>query len=149
MITTKATMEPQENASLADMRILIVEDIFEAMNLLRTMLHDLGITQVFTAKDGKEALDFLGEFDEEIDLIICDWNMPRMTGLELLRQVRTVDPDTPFLMVTGIADRDSVVTAKSAGVTGYIVKPYSSVQLAKKISAVKRFIDARKMHQHA
>lgn len=49
-------------------------------------------------------------------------------------------------MVTGIADRDSAVMAMSAGVTGYIVKPYSSVQLAKKISAVKRFIDARKMH---
>jgi two-component system, chemotaxis family, chemotaxis protein CheY len=142
----RATKELQETAIFVGMRILIVEDIFEAMNLLRTMLHDLGITQVFTAKDGKEALDFLGEFDEEIDLIICDWNMPRMTGLELLRQVRTVDPDTPFLMVTGISDRDSVVTAKSAGVTGYIVKPYSSVQLAKKLTAVKRYIDARKMH---
>jgi two-component system, chemotaxis family, chemotaxis protein CheY len=141
----RATKELQETAIFVGMRVLIVEDIFEAMNLLRTMLHDLGITQVFTAKDGKEALDFLGEFDEEIDLIICDWNMPRMTGLELLRQVRTVDPDTPFLMVTGISDRDSVVTAKSAGVTGYIVKPYSSVQLAKKLTAVKRFIDARKM----
>jgi len=139
-----AAMELQNVVEFGGMRVLIVEDIFEAMNLLRTMLHDLGITQVFTAKDGKEALDFLGEFDEEIDMIICDWNMPRMTGLELLNQVRTVDPDIPFLMVTGIADRDSVVAAKSAGVTGYIVKPYSSVQLSKKLSAVKRFIEARK-----
>jgi two-component system, chemotaxis family, chemotaxis protein CheY len=130
-------------ASFTGMRILIVEDIFEAMNLLRSMLHDLGVTQVFTAKDGKEALDFLGEFDEGVDLIICDWNMPRMTGLELLRQLRTADPDTPFLMVTGIADRDSVVAAKSAGVTGYVIKPYSSVQLSKKISAVQRFVQAR------
>lgn len=143
----RATKDLQNPAVFADMRLLIVEDIFEAMNLLRTMLHDLGITQVFTAKDGKEALDFLGEFDEEVDLIICDWNMPRMTGLELLRQVRTVNPEIPFLMVTGIADRDSVITAKSAGVTGYIVKPYSSIQLAKKISTVRRFIDARKMQQ--
>jgi CheY-like chemotaxis protein len=132
-----------ETIELQSLRILIVEDIFEALNLLRSMVHDLGVTQIYTAKDGKEALDFLGECDDDIDLIICDWNMPRMSGLDLLRQVRTVDPDVPFLMVTGMADRDSVVAAKSSGVTGYIVKPYSAGQLGKKLTAVRRFLEAR------
>ena len=61
-----------------EMRVLVVEDNFEAMNLLKHMLTSMGIAQAFTAKDGKEALDFLGMCDDLIDLVICDWNMPKL-----------------------------------------------------------------------
>ncbi len=118
--------------SLSDLTVLAVDDVKEALDLLRLMLKDIGVNQTFTASDGKEALDFLGECENMIHVIICDWNMPRVTGLEILRQVRTVDPDIPFLMATGVSDNESVVVAKSDGVTGYLVKPYSTDQLGKK-----------------
>ena len=71
-----------------------------------------------------------------MNLIICDWNMPNMNGVELLRQLRTVDPDMPFLMVTGRTDIESVVEAKSSGVTAYISKPFSSQQLEAKLRII-------------
>ncbi len=129
--------------SIEELRILVVEDSFEAMNLVKGMLTDLGIHEVYTAKDGVEALDFLGSCDDLIDLVLCDWNMPRMTGVEVLRQVRTVDADMPFVMVTGAADQRSVVEAKGSGVTAYLVKPYSANELAKKLSLVARMLRAR------
>ena len=129
--------------SIEGLRILVVEDSFEAMNLIKGMLADLGIHEVYTAKDGVEALDFLGSCDDLIDVVLCDWNMPRMTGVEVLRQVRTVDPDMPFVMVTGAADQRSVVEAKGSGVTAYLVKPYSANELAKKLGLVARMLRAR------
>ena len=129
---------------LKDLRVLVVEDSFQAVALIRTMLSDFGITQIYTAKDGKEALDFLGTCDELIDVVMCDWNMPRMSGLEVLRQVRTVDPDMPFLMVTGAADPDSVLAAKSNGVTAYIAKPFSANVLKKKLNVVARLLSVRR-----
>ena len=118
---------------LEDTKVLLVEDQHESRALLRNMLIELGITQIFDAPDGRQALDFLDNAFDFIDIIICDWNMPHMTGVELLRQLRTVDPDMPFLMVTGRADMDSVVEAKSSGVTGYIRKPFSTTQLEAKL----------------
>lgn len=130
-------------APLGELRILAVEDNFNALNLLRTMLADIGINQVFTAKDGKEALDFLGAADDMIDVVLCDWKMPRMSGLEVLQQIRTVDPDMPFIMVTGNADKESVLAAKNVGVTSYISKPYSGKQLEKKLRAISRLVSIR------
>ena len=129
---------------LKELRVLVVEDSFQTIALIRTMLSDFGITQIYTAKDGKEALDFLGTCDELIDVVMCDWNMPRMSGLEVLRQVRTVDPDMPFLMVTGAADPDSVLAAKSNGVTAYVAKPFSANVLKKKLNVVARLLGVRR-----
>lgn len=129
--------------SLSELRVLAVEDNFTALTLLRTMLADIGVNQVFTAKDGKEALDFLGAADDMIDIVLCDWKMPRMTGLDLLQQVRTVDPDIPFIMITGNADRESIMAAKNVGVTSYIAKPYSSKHLEKKLRALSRIVALR------
>lgn len=126
--------------SLGDLTVLAVDDVKEARDLLRLMLKDIGVNQIFTASDGKEALDFLSECETMINVIICDWNMPRVTGLEILRQVRTVDPDIPFLMATGVSDTESVEVAKGDGVTGYLVKPYSAEQLEKKLKFILRIL---------
>ncbi len=123
---------------VTDLKVLAVEDSNEAMNLMRNMLKEIGINQVYTSKDGKEALDFLGACDDLIDVVIADWHMPRMTGVELLKQLRTADPDLPFLLITGAADFDSVIEAKSSGVTGFIKKPYSAVELQRKLKVVAR-----------
>jgi CheY-like chemotaxis protein len=129
--------------NINDMSVLAVDDNSQARALIRETLKDLGIDQIFMAKDGREALDFLGNCDDMIHVIICDWNMPGMTGLEILRQVRTVDPDIPFMMLTGAVDMESVATAKNHGVTSYLAKPFSPAQLEKKLSQILRIVKLR------
>ncbi len=75
--------------------------------------------------------------------------MPRMSGLEVLKQIRTCDPDLPFIMVTGNAEQDAVVEAKSLGITGYIKKPFSADQLMKKLALVQRIVEHRAKSQSA
>jgi two-component system chemotaxis response regulator CheY len=124
------------SGQFADLKVLIVEDQAEARAMLRNMLAELGITQIFEAPDGREAMNFIDSAFDFINLIICDWNMPGMSGVELLRQLRTVDPSLPFLMVTGRSDMESVVEAKSSGVTAYIRKPFSPKQLEAKLRII-------------
>ena len=69
--------------------------------------------------------------------------MPKLSGLDVLRQIRTVDPDMPFIMITGAADSDSVIAAKTSGVTAYIAKPFSQDELKKKLKLILRLIIAR------
>ncbi|MBI3451731.1 MAG: response regulator [Rhodospirillales bacterium] len=125
-------------SNFSDLGVLVVDDESSVTRLLKMMLTDLGISQVFVARDGRDALKFLGEYSESVNIIICDWNMPRMSGLELLQQVRTADPDTMFLMLTGRNDIDSVKAARDFGVNGYLLKPFSAEQLRKKLTAYNR-----------
>lgn len=122
----------------SSLSILVVDDEASVTRLVRMMLKDLGITQVYMSKDGKEALGLLGDFGDDIDLVICDWNMPGCSGLELLKQVRTVDPRLPFLMLTARADVSSVKEARDFGVSDYLKKPFSAESLQKKILAQAR-----------
>jgi CheY-like chemotaxis protein len=122
---------------------LAVDDNFEALQLIRSYLREIPVAQVYTAKDGKEAMDFLGSCDDLVDVVLCDWNMPRVSGIDLLKQVRTVDPNMPFLMITGAADLASVTEAKAAGVSGYVAKPYSADQLRKKLLVIARVVAHR------
>ena len=128
---------------IRDLRVLAIDDSLEAVNLIRAMLQELGLNQVFISKDGKDALDFLGACDDLVNVILCDWNMPRLNGLELLRQVRSVNPDFPFIMVTGAADLNLVKEARANGVTGYILKPFSVRELEKKLRAIARLLASR------
>ncbi|MCK5284295.1 MAG: response regulator [Alphaproteobacteria bacterium] len=127
---------------LSDLKILLVEDQSEARAMMRNMLMEMGISQVFEAPDGRKALSFIDAAFDFVDLIICDWNMPEMNGVEFLRQLRTVDQDMPFLMVTGRSDMDSVVEAKSSGVTGYIRKPFSPAQFEAKVRIILQKVAA-------
>jgi two-component system chemotaxis response regulator CheY len=119
--------------SIADFVVLAVEDQTPALKVLQMSLKELGINQIFTAEDGYEALQFLGSCGDLVNIVICDWNMPKMTGIELLTQIRSVDPLVPFLMITGRADHESVMEAKVNGVSGFIAKPYSVDELEKKL----------------
>lgn len=128
-----------------NLKILVVEDDQNTMLLIKRMLLDLGVVHVYTCRDGVEALKLLGSFDGQdlINLVLCDWKMPNMSGIEVLKQIRTCDPDLPFLMVTGQSDVDSVVEAKAYAVTAYIKKPFSMEELRKKLRIVRRMIKAR------
>jgi two-component system chemotaxis response regulator CheY len=122
--------------NLAELGIMIVDDQQAARGMLKKMLKELQIHQVFEASNGREALKLLDSAPDMINLILCDWNMANVSGIELLRQVRSVRSEVPFLMVTGRADRESVLEAKDAGVSGYISKPFSQIQLEAKIRVV-------------
>jgi two-component system, chemotaxis family, chemotaxis protein CheY len=119
--------------NLAELGIMIVDDQQAARSMLKKMLKEIQIHQVFEASNGREALRLLDSAPDMISLILCDWNMANVSGIELLRQVRSVRSEVPFLMVTGRADKESVLEAKEAGVSGYISKPYSQAQLEAKI----------------
>lgn len=139
-------MAPADGVSFDCLKVLLVEDNFQALNLAKEMLTAMGVTQIYTARNGTEALEFMGAFDDDdmINVVLCDWKMPGMSGLDLLQQIRTADPDIPFLMITGTADLQSVSEAKAAGVTAYIRKPYSADELRSKLSVIARIVEHRK-----
>jgi len=127
-------MESQKD--IAGLKILIIDDTHESRIMLKNMLTEIGITQVFEASDGNEGLRFVDTAFDFVDIILCDWNMPKMSGLALLRQIRSADAIFPFVMITGRGDITSVTEAKGAGVSGYILKPYSLSQLEAKLRIV-------------
>ncbi|HNQ92006.1 MAG TPA: response regulator [Alphaproteobacteria bacterium] len=130
---------------VSGLRVLVVDDQQEVRSMLRSMLTELGITQIFEASDGKEAMVFTDSAMDMIDVVICDWNMPKMSGIELLRQMRSVFPNVPFLMVTGRSDIESVSQAKANGVTAYIRKPFSPAHLEIKLRVIKSKMDAQRV----
>ena len=121
---------------LHDLKVLIVEDNPQAAKLLKKVLGGLGVHQAFCSADGREAQQFLDAADDMVDLIICDWEMPNMTGIELLQRVRRVYPKMPFIMVTGNADLESVKAAARYRVSGYIKKPYAPQQIADSLTTL-------------
>ena len=118
------------------MRFLIVDDFDTMIRIIKNVLGELGYDDVVTARNGEQAYQILSK--EKIDFIISDWNMPNMTGIELLKAVRA-DAEisaTPFLMVTAEALQDNVIAAVKAGVSNYIVKPFTAETLDEKIAKI-------------
>jgi two-component system, chemotaxis family, chemotaxis protein CheY len=117
-------------------RIMIVDDESGMRRLMRRSLQHIGITQVFEAGDGFEALPKV--LEERIHIIICDYNMPVMNGLDLLEAVR-LDPQLSkvgFIMLTGVTDQAVVDKAEALGVNGYIIKPFSLVDLQERLDTL-------------
>jgi two-component system chemotaxis response regulator CheY len=119
-----------------DMKILIVDDFATMRRIVKNILVQLGYKQIIEADDGTTAVDVLKQ--EKVDLIISDWNMPKMTGLDLLKHVRADDDmkDTPFIMVTAEAQQDNIIMAVKAKVSQYIVKPFTAETLGEKIDKI-------------
>ncbi|WP_029006870.1 response regulator [Azospirillum halopraeferens] len=121
---------------LSALRVLVVDDEEGPRNYVASVLRDLGIGTIETAVDGRDALDrFVGR-EEGVDLVICDWMMPKTSGLEVLNRVRVTRPDLPFLMVTALATRKAVERAIASHVSGYIAKPFTPDQLEEKVLLV-------------
>jgi len=118
------------------MKILIVDDFSTMRRIIKNLLRDLGFNNTQEADDGNSALPVLqsGNFD----FLITDWNMPGMTGIDLLKAVRADAKlaSLPVLMVTAEAKKDQIVEAAQAGVNGYIVKPFTAVTLKEKIDKI-------------
>ena len=119
-----------------NMPILIVDDYKTMLRIIRNLLKQIGFTNVEEATDGTAALQKLRE--GSFKLVISDWNMEPMTGIELLREVRGDDTlkGIPFIMVTAESKTENVVIAKEAGVSNYIVKPFNAATLKSKLVGV-------------
>ena len=119
-----------------NMKILIVDDFSTMRRIIKNLLRDLGFNNTQEADDGKTALPLLQAND--FDFLVTDWNMPGMTGIELLKAVRADAKlaSMPVLMVTAEQKRDQIVEAAQAGVNGYIVKPFTAATLKEKIDKI-------------
>lgn len=119
-----------------NMPILIVDDYKTMLRIIRNLLKQLGFDNVDEATDGSAALQRLR--DKPYSLVISDWNMEPMSGLQLLKEVRADSrlKELPFIMITAESKSENVVAAKQAGVTNYIVKPFNAATLKTKLSAV-------------
>ena len=117
----KAVKKPINN-----LRVMVVDDNEQARNLLIMVFERIGVKTIFAAEDGLQAQNYLASMDGAVDLIVCDWNMPMMSGLDLLRQIRWGYPEMPFIMVTANSDLANARAAKDNGATDFIVKPVTA-----------------------
>ena len=118
------------------MKILVVDDFSTMRRILINILRQLGYENVTEADDGTTAMTKLKE--GKIDFAVSDWNMPKMTGMELLKAMKADDAlkDIPFLMVTAEALQENIVAAVKAGVSNYIVKPFDAATMSQKIDKI-------------
>jgi two-component system chemotaxis response regulator CheY len=119
-----------------NMKFLVVDDFSTMRRIIRNLLKELGFTNVDEAEDGVAALAKLkgGAFE----FVVSDWNMPNMTGIELLRAIRS-DPELkhlPVLMVTAEAKKENIIEAAQAGASGYVVKPFTAATLDEKLGKI-------------
>lgn len=118
------------------MNVLVVDDYKSMVRIVRGMLNQLGFVNVDDAPDGAAAMALLKEKD--YGLVLSDWNMQPVTGLELLKQVRAEErtKQTPFVMVTAEAKVENVIAARQAGVNNYVIKPFTLAVLKQKLTSV-------------
>ena len=116
-------------------RVLVVDDFGTVRMVQRQALGELGIVDVTEASDGAEAIRKI-EDGGDYDLVITDWNMPEMTGLELLRQIRYLDASLPVMLVTTNSDRAQVLAAAREGISAFVVKPFKRTAYQKTVSEV-------------
>ncbi|MCK5541230.1 MAG: response regulator [Desulfobacterales bacterium] len=117
-------------------KVLVVDDFATMRRILKNILKQLGFKNLVEADDGTTAWDILE--DQDIDLVLADWNMPKMTGLELLKKVRASEKyaKVPFLMVTAEAQKQNVIEAVQAGVSNYVVKPFTAEAISEKLEKI-------------
>ena len=129
-------VKPARGIKLSDLRYLVVDDMPNIRMIVKEALRGLGVAKVEVAINGKKAIESLGR--SPADVVISDWNMPIMTGLELLQWVRN-SPDfakTPFIMLTAEATEENVISAVQSGVSGYVIKPFTPRTLVEKLKEI-------------
>lgn len=119
-----------------NMNILVVDDFSTMRRIVKNLLKELGFSKFDEADDGATAWPMVQS--GKYDFIVSDWNMPQMTGIDLLRHVRKTPKleETPFLLITAEAKRSQILEAAQAGVDGYIVKPFTAATLNGKIQKI-------------
>lgn len=125
------------------MKFLVVDDFSTMRRIVRNLLKELGYTNVDEAEDGVVAMQKLtaGGFD----FVVTDWNMPNMTGIELLKNIRANGAlaHLPVLMITAEAKKENIIEAAQAGASGYIVKPFTAATLSEKLGKIFEKLDKK------
>ena len=132
-----AVQFPEEFETL---RVLVVDDEKEIRNLVQEILRDMGIVRVHLAENGEMAWQRLSRTELDYDLVISDWLMPRMDGLELLKKMRQSGLETPFMMLTVKVTGEAVASAVENGVTLYVAKPFTYGDFSRKVSSLAKQI---------
>lgn len=125
------------------MRVLVVDDFATMRKIVRNILKQIGFEDIVEAEDGTAALRLIK--NDKVGLVVTDWNMPNMSGLDLLREIRqdSQTADLPVLMVTAEGLKENVMEAVKAGVSNYVVKPFTAEVLQEKIETIfKKMADA-------
>lgn len=136
--------DPQLLEEFEKLRVLVVDDEEEIRELIQEILRDLGIVRVHLAENGEMAWQRLSRSELDYDLVISDWLMPRMDGLELLQKMRQSGSETLFMMLTVKVTGEAVAAAVESGVTLYLAKPFTYGDFSKKVSALaKQIIDSK------
>lgn len=119
-----------------NMKVLVVDDFSTMRRIVKNILRQIGFTNVIEADDGTTAWETINK--EKVDFVVSDWNMPQMTGIELLRKVRSSEQygELPFLMVTAEAQQENIIEAVQAKVSNYIVKPFTAETMKQKIDKI-------------
>jgi two-component system chemotaxis response regulator CheY len=120
-----------------NMKFLVVDDFATMRRIVRNLLKELGFTNIEEAEDGAVALQRL-RGSAKFDFVVTDWNMPNMTGIDLLRQIRADESlrHLPVLMVTAEARKENIIEAAQAGANGYVVKPFTAATLDEKLKKI-------------
>jgi two-component system chemotaxis response regulator CheY len=128
---------------LKKINILVADDMDSMLGLVKTCLRDLGVETIFTANDGHKAWKIINK--ERIDLVICDWDMPEMSGMQLLRFLRESDmhKHIPFLLLTASNQKAKVLEAVDAGVDDYLAKPFQPKDLDNRVIKLLDKIDIK------
>jgi two-component system chemotaxis response regulator CheY len=126
-------MKPEINLN---MKVLVVDDFATMRKIVRNILKQIGFTNIVEADDGAAAMSIIKS--DKIDFVVTDWNMPNMSGLDLLKNIRAEEKakDTPVLMVTAEGLAENVVDAVKSGVDNYIVKPFTAETIQAKIEQI-------------
>lgn len=122
-----------------DLKILVVDDFPTMRRIVKTLLKQNGFNNFTDAEDGQEAYTILQK-EGDFEMIVSDWNMPNMTGLELLKTVRADArfKHIPFLMVTAEAEKENIIEAVKSGVSNYVVKPFTGATLKEKLQRIEQ-----------
>lgn len=125
------------------MKFLVVDDFSTMRRIIRNLLKELGYTNVDEAEDGIVALQRLK--NEKFDFVVSDWNMPNMSGIELLKSIRADESlrDLPVLMITAEARKENIIEAAQSGANGYIVKPFTAATLDEKLTKIFKNLEKK------
>jgi two-component system, chemotaxis family, chemotaxis protein CheY len=127
----------------SSLRILVVDDFSTMRRIVRQLLKELGLNNIEEAEDGAMALSKLKS--EPFDFVVSDWNMPNMTGIDLLRAIRGDEAlkHLPVLMITAEARKENIIEAAQAGASGYIVKPFTAATLDEKLKKIFKTLEQK------
>jgi two-component system chemotaxis response regulator CheY len=118
------------------MKVLILDDSKTMLRIISNTLKQIGVSDIIEAEDGAIGLEKWKEHNGSFDIILTDWNMPVLSGLEFVKEIRKENKNIPIVMITTEGGKDEVITALKAGVNNYIVKPFSAVVLKEKLNNI-------------